>query len=161
AGHLPAATATAPRSRVPNPATSLPSRVPELPQPPPAGSAVDPTRTPLHIAAPPPDDGPDTQPARPLRAPYLPLLPPTLDILRALRPLNRRRPAAHASEIDEEATVTWYAERRRWLPVLRPAPARALDVALVLDATTRSMAAWSGLGEELQALLARLGAFQN
>jgi signal recognition particle receptor subunit beta len=161
AGHLPAAGPVDAGPPGPGAADPLPERVAdERPSAAPVTSPAS-ARAPVHVPAEPAEDGPEHQAARPVQAPHLPLLPQTLDLLRALRPLKRLVPAAHRSEMDEEATVTWYAERRRWLPVLRPGPARALDLALVIDTTSASAAAWSGLGQELATLFTQLGAFQD
>lgn len=87
-------------------------------------------------------------------------LPGAAALARALRPLKRRRPARTRAVLDEEATVNRVAETgaRYWLPVLRPAPARWFDVALVFDEGA-STVIWRRAADALGRLMATHGAF--
>jgi type VI secretion system ImpB/VipA family protein len=79
---------------------------------------------------------------------------------RALRPFNRRVPARQQWQLDEEATVRRYAEDRLWVPVLRPAKARWLEVAIIVDAAP-SMLLWQPVIREFRWILERQGAFRD
>lgn len=84
-----------------------------------------------------------------------PALPGALALHRALRPLGRRAvpDGGHAlAQLDEEATVELTAASGFRLPVLRPAPTRWLDVALVVDDSV-SMGVWDRSVREFRALL--------
>lgn len=98
----------------------------------------------------------------PLRTPAAQSLPGALDLARAMRPLMRRVPSRTRWLLDEEATVELIArtEERIWTPIMRPAPARWLDVALVVD-SGESMRVWQQLATEVQHLLERQGAFRD
>jgi tetratricopeptide (TPR) repeat protein len=96
----------------------------------------------------------------PFRAPAVPSIPGALDLSRALRPLMRRIPSPFESVFDEEASVQQFAEEGIWIPFLRPAQMRWLDVALVVDEGA-SMRVWSPVVSELRTLLERLGAFRD
>jgi type VI secretion system protein ImpC len=61
---------------------------------------------------------------------------------------------------DEAFTVRRIAEEGIWLPALRPARDRWLDVSLVVDAGA-SMGVWRSTAEELRKLLEWMGAFRN
>lgn len=92
-------------------------------------------------------------------------LPNARAIARALRPLMRRIPSKIDYELDEKATAQQIAEKyllnlRVWAPILKPAPTRWLEVALVVDNST-SMAVWQTVAEELYSLLVRQGAFRD
>jgi putative methionine-R-sulfoxide reductase with GAF domain len=87
-------------------------------------------------------------------------LPGARLLSRALRPFNRRVPAQQHWQLDEEATVRCYAEDRLWVPVLRPARARWLEVALVVDAAP-SMLLWQPVVREFRWILERQGAFRD
>src|SRR5579884_2297954 len=69
------------------------------------------------------------------RSPAASALPGSLNIARALRPLMRRIPSSTSFMIDELATANRIAEAQRgvWSPVLKPAPMRWLEIALVVD----------------------------
>ncbi|GHD18943.1 hypothetical protein GCM10010313_49510 [Streptomyces violarus] len=122
----------------PETASSVPE--PETPQP----------------AAMPQDD--ETR-AMPLRVPEAKALADELLIGRVLRPLKQSRPSTSRYDFDEEATVHALAETGLPDVVLRPAPERWLDLALVVDDGT-SMLLWQRLATELHALLRRAGAFR-
>lgn len=95
-----------------------------------------------------------------MRAPTPAALADQLALSRAMRPLNRTVPSRHHVLLDEEATVNRIAEEQLWLPVLKPAPARWLELALVVD-RYESMSIWRRPIAELQGLLERLGAFSD
>ncbi|MEU1177852.1 SAV_2336 N-terminal domain-related protein [Streptomyces sp. NPDC005820] len=97
-----------------------------------------------------------------VRMPTTPALPSALALRRALRPLGRRTPPGlrTALQLDEEATVDRVADTGFWLPVLRPAPTRWLDVALVVDDSV-SMAVWDRAVHEFRDLLHTAGAFRS
>ena len=96
----------------------------------------------------------------PFQTPAATALPGALALGQALRPLMRRVPSATTLVLDAEGTVERAAEERIWMPVLRPARIRWLDVALVIDQSP-SMAVWARTVEELRRLLERHGAFRD
>ncbi|MDY3557084.1 SAV_2336 N-terminal domain-related protein, partial [Gemmata sp. JC717] len=77
-----------------------------------------------------------------------------------LRPLARRVPARRARVLAEEPTVRRAAECDVWAPVLRPAPARAFEVALVIDGAV-TMVPWHEPLRAFRRVLERLGAFSD
>jgi hypothetical protein len=83
-----------------------------------------------------------------------------LAVARALRPLRQRVPSPHRLVFDEAETVRRIAEEGIWLPALRPARDRWLDLSLVVDAGA-SMGLWRSTAEELRKLLEWTGAFRN
>jgi hypothetical protein len=87
-------------------------------------------------------------------------LPGTLDIARAVRPFRRRVPSRFLQLVDEEATSDRSARDDLWIPVMRPTPARWLELALIVDGSP-SMAIWEPTVRELQRLLEREGAFRD
>ncbi len=93
-----------------------------------------------------------------------PMLSDVLAIDRALRPLKREVPSAHAAALDEDATAARIADQpgrgRQWIPVMRPSPERWLSLAFVVD-TGPAMAVWRSLARELQDTFVRLGAFRE
>jgi hypothetical protein len=112
----------------------------------------------LHLPPAPGTQGP--RGGLPFQTPAATALPGTLALGQALRPLMRRVPSATALVLDEEGTVQRAAEERIWMPVLRPARTRWLDLALVIDQSP-SMAVWARTVEELRGLLERHGAFRD
>ena len=96
----------------------------------------------------------------PFRAPATTALQNSLGIARALRALMRRVPSQTQWIVDEEATVSLIAERDVWVPVLKPAMERWLDLELVVEAS-RSSFIWDDAVEELQHLMQCQGAFRN
>ena len=94
----------------------------------------------------------------PIRVPGAPALKNALAIGRALRPLARRVPSSFAQVFDEAATVRRAADCDVWVPVLRPAPARSFEMALVVDGAI-TMTAWHETLREFRRVLERLGAF--
>ncbi|HEX6521624.1 MAG TPA: SAV_2336 N-terminal domain-related protein [Streptosporangiaceae bacterium] len=95
-----------------------------------------------------------------VRAPAVSALGDQLEFARTLRPLKRRVPSRFLREVDEEATVGRIADEGVWIPVLRPAPARWLELAVVVDGY-ESMTIWRQLVSELRSMLERLGAFSD
>ncbi|QFR02265.1 hypothetical protein F9278_45895 [Streptomyces phaeolivaceus] len=98
--------------------------------------------------------------ATPVRLPTTPALRDVLALRRALRPLGGRAFPGPELQLDEEATVERIADTGFWLPVLRPAPVRWLDVALVVDDSV-SMAVWDRAVREFRDLLDTAGAFRS
>lgn len=82
----------------------------------------------------------------------------SLALSRALRPLMRKVPSLTQNILDEEATVRCIAEADIWAPVLKPAPQRWLELALVIEQTSTT-AVWKQTITELQKLLKYHGAF--
>ncbi|MGW6916094.1 TIR-like protein FxsC [Kitasatospora sp. NPDC054939] len=126
----------------------------------PAGRPADPP------SQDPPADGTGDAPAgrrgELVRVPRAAALADPLAVMRALRPLGRRTLADSRGtpELDEEATAGAGADQRLIVPVLRPAPGRWLDLALVID-THRSMALWHDLVAELRRVIAQTGVFRD
>jgi len=96
----------------------------------------------------------------PVRSPGAAALPGTLAMARALRPLRRRMPSHLAILLDEEETVRLATDGDLWVPVLRPAPDRWLDLAIVID-DSPSMVIWRRVTAELRDLMQRMGAFRD
>lgn len=98
----------------------------------------------------------------PFRSPTAAAIPDALALGRALRPLRRRVPSPTRSVLDENATATFVADAsgRLWLPVLRPAMSRWLDLELVVE-DSPSMRLWSRTIAELELLFQFNGAFRN
>jgi hypothetical protein len=97
---------------------------------------------------------------RPLRAPTGAALPGSLALARALRPLRRSLPSRTRRVLDVAETVRRVAEEGLWLPALRPARDRWLDLALVIDSGA-SMGPWRSTAAELLKLLSCIGAFRT
>ncbi|HUY51873.1 MAG TPA: SAV_2336 N-terminal domain-related protein [Streptosporangiaceae bacterium] len=95
-----------------------------------------------------------------MRAPAAPALAGQLSLTKAMRPLNRKVGSRHGEVLDEEATASRIAEEHLWVPALKPAPTRWLDLALVVDGY-ESMSIWRRMVAELRDLLERLGAFKD
>jgi WD40 repeat protein len=104
--------------------------------------------------------GAGTRAGIPLLSPGGRALPGVLQLTRALRPLKRRVPSRVHVVLDEELTARRIAEEDLWLPAERPAPARWLEIALVVDANP-SMLVWQQTLQELRLLLEREGAFRD
>ncbi|MFE0098801.1 SAV_2336 N-terminal domain-related protein [Streptomyces sp. NPDC059009] len=139
----------------------------------PAADAPDPrARTspgpiPLYGAARPhpsgrtPGQRPQPLPARPVRAPATKALGARqLQLGRSLRPLKHRVPDRARWELDEDATAESTAESGLTDAVLRPARARWLDLALLVD-DGASMLLWQRLATEVRLLVERSGAFRT
>ncbi len=96
--------------------------------------------------------------SRGILSPRVAALARQLEFARALRALKRTVPSRAAVVLDEEATADRIAREGLWLPVLRPAPTRWLDIALIVDAGP-SMAIWQDTVGELRRMLECTGAF--
>lgn len=83
-----------------------------------------------------------------------------LSLMRALRPLGRRRLPGNRPELDEEATVLASIGHRTPLPVLRPAKERWLDLTVVVD-THSSMLLWHDLVAQWHRALVQTGLFRT
>ncbi|MEB3218384.1 MAG: SAV_2336 N-terminal domain-related protein [Nostocales cyanobacterium 94392] len=83
-----------------------------------------------------------------------------LVISRSLKPLKRRVPSKNEFILDETATAERIAEEKLLLPVMRPAPERWLELALVIDEEA-SMMLWKQTIKEFKQLLERHGAFRD
>ncbi|MER5733907.1 SAV_2336 N-terminal domain-related protein, partial [Streptomyces sp. NPDC002138] len=113
------------------------------------------------------DGGAEPEPveanAVPVRVPSAAALPRILDIQRALRALQRRRPPAPRARavLDEPATAEASARALGLaIPVMRAETRRESTMRLVLDASP-SMAVWRDMFDELRAVCERLGAFRD
>ncbi|MFF5564665.1 SAV_2336 N-terminal domain-related protein [Streptomyces sp. NPDC012623] len=99
----------------------------------------------------------------PLGVPVAPALPAPLELQRALRPLQRYRPAVPPSRrtLDEVATVELSARAGGLIiPVFRGVPRADALLQLVLDASS-SMRVWERLFTELEEIFGQLGAFRD
>jgi len=121
------------------------------------GQAADSAEHTLHLAGP---AERRERPAAAIRVPAVAALGNQLELARALRPLKRRAPSRLLVEVDENATVSRVADERVWIPVLRPAATRWLELAVVVDGY-ESMAIWRQVIREFRAILEGLGAFSD
>ena len=82
--------------------------------------------------------------------------------IRALRPLRRTAQSRIRTEIDERATAEKIAEDTAgtWLPNLRPAAERWLDITIVTDSST-SMTIWQTWVRDVTQLLRQAGVFRR
>lgn len=96
----------------------------------------------------------------PIQVQAAPALQDRLSIARSLRPLMRKVRSQTLQVLDEAATVNRIAERDIWLPVLKPAPERWLDLELVIEASKFSFI-WDATLMEFRQILERQGAFRN
>ncbi|NEQ70146.1 MAG: formylglycine-generating enzyme family protein [Symploca sp. SIO2D2] len=96
----------------------------------------------------------------PFQVPAAPALRQSLALARALRPLMRKVPSPNQTVIDEEETVTQISEKGIWTPVLKPAPERWLELALVVE-ESRSTVIWQEIIAEFQRLTELQGAFRD
>jgi formylglycine-generating enzyme required for sulfatase activity len=124
------------------PPPSVPVRLPEL-----SPSTPD-------TAEVPPESG------LPIQVQAAPALQDRLAIARSLRPLMRKVRSQTRQVLDEAATVDRIAQREIWLPVLKPAPERWLDLELVIEASEFSFI-WDATLMEFRQILERQGAFRN
>ncbi|NEQ10830.1 MAG: formylglycine-generating enzyme family protein, partial [Moorea sp. SIO4E2] len=102
----------------------------------------------------------ESREAIPIKVPAAVALRNSLALGRALRPLMGKVPSAIETILDEEATVYQIAESNIWLPVLKPASERWLELALVVEKTS-STAVWKQTITELQNLVKHHGAFRD
>ncbi|NES87536.1 MAG: formylglycine-generating enzyme family protein, partial [Moorea sp. SIO2B7] len=72
----------------------------------------------------------------------------------------RKVPSQTQTVLDEEETVTQIVEKKIWTPVLKPAPERWLDLALVVE-ESRSTVIWQEIIAEFQKLTELQGAFRD
>ncbi|WP_328875970.1 SAV_2336 family protein [Streptomyces sp. NBC_00287] len=127
-------------------------------------AATEPPRKPSTEPRPP--GGPEASQERsrqygvPVRVSRAASLDDPLAVMRALRPLGRRRIAGNRMELDEELTVEAGIDHHMLLPVLRPIRDRWLDLTLVVD-THRSMLLWHDLLAEIHTLLTQTGLFRT
>ncbi|MBW4593151.1 MAG: tetratricopeptide repeat protein, partial [Brasilonema angustatum HA4187-MV1] len=103
---------------------------------------------------------PESREAIPIKVPAGVGLRNSLALGRALRPLMRKIPSPTENILDEEATVCRIAQEKIWVPVLKPAPERWLELALVVEQSS-STAVWKQTIIELQRLLKYHGAFRD
>ncbi|OUL24030.1 hypothetical protein BV378_20180 [Nostoc sp. RF31YmG] len=96
----------------------------------------------------------------PFKAPTAPGLRNPLGLARALRPLMRKVSSQTKKILDEEETVTQFAEKRILIPILKPAPERWLDLALVVEKSP-SIVIWQEIITEFQKLTELQGAFRS
>ncbi|GHB34385.1 hypothetical protein GCM10010377_26520 [Streptomyces viridiviolaceus] len=152
-----------PRDPAAGAAVPSPPRKPRADPPPSAPRAPSDDRIPLHLPATSRPRGHADSTS--LLAPAPPMLPRTLALQRALRPLQRKVPTSRARVVlDERATADRIARLGAhpdvWLPVLCPAPDRWLRLNLVHD-TGPTMPVWRPLVRELHAVLAQSGIFRT
>ena len=107
-----------------------------------------------------PQDSSQTSNGLPIKVPAAQALRNKLAIARALRPLKRRVPSKSEFVLDETATAERIAEEKLLLPVMRHAPERWLELALVIDEGA-SMMLWKQTIKEFKQLLERHGAFRD
>ncbi|MBD2616327.1 AAA-like domain-containing protein [Nostoc punctiforme FACHB-252] len=105
-------------------------------------------------------DSSQTSNGLPIKVPTAQALRNQLDISRSLRSLKRRVPSKSEFILDEIATAERIAEEKLLLPVMRPAPERWLELALVIDEGV-SMMLWTQTIKEFKQLLERHGAFRD
>jgi formylglycine-generating enzyme required for sulfatase activity len=103
---------------------------------------------------------------RSFRAPTAEALPNKLELARSLRPLRRKVLSQTDKIIDEEATAIEIAQAIQitqenvWTPVLKPAPERWLELAIVIEKND-SFPIWQQTIREFQQLIERHGTFRN
>jgi WD40 repeat protein len=102
----------------------------------------------------------ETSKGVPFRVPAAVALPGALELTRALRPLMRRIASRTQRRLDEAATVDAIAEQGIWVPVMRPAQERWLEVALVVE-DAFEMRPWGRTIQEFHRLLGHSGAFRD
>jgi len=95
-----------------------------------------------------------------VRVPSAPALHDRLRLGRALRPLKLSVPSRHLFQLDEQATAEKIADSGVWIPVLRAAPERWLELAVVVDGY-ESMSIWRQLMTEFREVLEELGVFRD
>ncbi|PSB57442.1 hypothetical protein C7B61_19900, partial [filamentous cyanobacterium CCP1] len=96
----------------------------------------------------------------PIQVRAAPSLQDARSIARSLRPLRRKAPSRTQSVLDEIATVNRIAAQDVWMPVLKPAPERWLDLELVIESSQFSFI-WQSTLDEFQQILERQGAFRD
>ncbi|MDB9308340.1 SAV_2336 N-terminal domain-related protein [Aphanizomenon sp. CS-733/32] len=99
-------------------------------------------------------------PGVPFKSPAVTALPNALEIGRSLRPLMRKVPSRIKFVLDEENTAQQIAENDVWIPVLKPARERWLDLVIVVE-ENRATVVWEETINEFRKLMERHGAFRN
>ncbi len=99
-------------------------------------------------------------PGVPFKSPAVAALPNALEIGRSLRPLMRKVPSRIEFVLDEENTAQQIAENDVWIPVLKPARERWLDLVIVVE-ENRATVVWEETINEFRKLMERHGAFRN
>ncbi|MGB3642013.1 MAG: SAV_2336 N-terminal domain-related protein, partial [Rivularia sp. (in: cyanobacteria)] len=118
------------------------------------------TETSAKVYPQPSQDRNQTSSGLPIKVPTAQALRNQLAISRSLKPLKRRVPSKSEFILDETATAERIAEEKLLLPVMRPAPERWLELALVIDEEA-SMMLWKQTIKEFKQLLERHGAFRD
>jgi hypothetical protein len=98
--------------------------------------------------------------AAPVRVPAAESLPNKYGLNAALRPLKRRYPSSRTKILDVTATVEQISNGGPAAPILKAAPERWLNVALIVDESA-SMRVWREAIQELAILLTRHGSFRD
>ncbi|MEQ9358029.1 SAV_2336 N-terminal domain-related protein [Coleofasciculus chthonoplastes] len=96
----------------------------------------------------------------PIQVQAAPALQDKLSIARSLRPLKRKVRSQTRQVLDEAATVNRIAEEEIWLPVLKGASERWLNLEFVIEASEFSFI-WDATLMEFRQILERQGAFRN
>ncbi|MTJ21621.1 formylglycine-generating enzyme family protein [Dolichospermum sp. UHCC 0352] len=96
----------------------------------------------------------------PFKSPAVAALPNALEIGRSLRPLMRKVPSRIKFVLDKENTAQQIAENDVWIPVLKPARERWLDLVIVVE-ENRATVVWEETINEFRKLMERHGAFRN
>lgn len=104
--------------------------------------------------------GQATQNSLPYRIGMPEALPYKLAYSRALRPLTRRIPSLYDHELDEDATIQRIVDEEVWMPVMRPAMTRWLELDVIVDEWP-SMEISYYVVEEFLKILDTLGAFSS
>ncbi|MFM6610038.1 MAG: SAV_2336 N-terminal domain-related protein, partial [Dolichospermum sp.] len=99
-------------------------------------------------------------PGVPFKSPAVAALPNALEIGRSLRPLMRKVPSRIKFVLDEENTAQQIAENDVWIPVLKPARERWLDLVIVVE-ENHATVVWEETINEFRKLMERHGAFRN
>ncbi|MEU9079618.1 SAV_2336 N-terminal domain-related protein [Kitasatospora sp. NPDC048538] len=87
-------------------------------------------------------------------------LPRSLELARALRPFKRRYPRGARRALDIDATLREYTRGGELAPVFGPVPEAWFDVVILVD-THPTMDVWRDTVDELDTLLAGIGAFRG
>ncbi|HEY9627356.1 MAG TPA: formylglycine-generating enzyme family protein [Coleofasciculaceae cyanobacterium] len=127
------------------------------PLPPPVPAYMPETRSKEATATPPVES---LEQGLPIQVRAAPALQDARSIARSLRPLRRKTPSLTQCILDEVETVNRIAERDVWVPVLKPAPERWLDLELVIESSQFGFI-WKSTLDEFQQILERQGAFRN
>jgi len=130
---------------------------PESMAPPPSVGAYLPQPSSTTTANPSTAEAP--APGLPIQVRAAPALQDARSLARSLRPLRRKALSRTQQILDEQATVDRIAERDVWVPVLRPAPERWLDLELVIESSRFSFI-WQETLAEFQQILER-GVFRQ